>query len=946
MKRLRWVVLAVVVVALIIVGIRIYTNVRWFEEVGYTRVYWMRLAAGWGLGIVAGIGFFFFLRFHFSFFLQVLVNYGPTNRERHNVIELAPSGALSPAVARRIAFWFSLVIAILLGISFAGNWPKLLQWLYATPFGESDPVFGHDVSFYMQVLPFWKAVLNYLNGVNLALAILLTIGYAVLGAWTRDELFSGERPLTKQATFHALLVWATFFGLQAIGIWLGRFGFLQSNNGTVLAGAGYTDIHARLPMQWVRLVFSAMIALFFVAMMRRGAWRRFILPAVGGYLVVLIITAIYPALLQQFSVTPNEATRERPYIARNIAWTRRAYDIDAVTTHAFPARNDLTYQDVTSETDVVRNIRLLDIQPAQEAFTQLEALRYYYSFTNPGSDNPSNLDMDRYPIGGKMTEVILAPRELDVSKIPAQGQTWVNLHERYTHGNGVVMAPVGQVTSTGDPVFIAHNIPVQSEIPITQPRIYYGEQTSEYVIANTKGGEFDAPSGEGTTTNHYEGTGGIPMTWYNRLFYSASEGTLRLLLSNDITAESRLMIHRVISDRVATIAPFLYYDRNPYMVIADGKLYWIQDAYTMGSGYPYATSESANSDLNYVRNSIKIVIDAYNGTVTFYQVDFKDPLATTYNHMYGGIFQPLDAMPAALRAHLRYPEDLFGIQTNMLNLYHMTDPMVFYNKEDAWTQANENYSGNVQRMLPYYAVVRLSGQPNAEFVLMQPFTPAPQGQTPLLNLTGWLAARSDPQHYGQLILYEMPKGILVPGPQTFERWIDADPGISQQFTLWNSGGSTVIRGNTLAIPVKDAILYVEPIYLRANGTSSIPEVRQVIVGYNEQVAMRPTLQEALAAVFGAKAPPSTSLEQQAPPAPTTTPTPEVTRLIQQAQQLFNQGQQALRNGDWSGYGQVQQQLQGVLQQLAQAAGGQANPAAQQQQTQQQHPAQQQAQGGR
>nr|MBP6803425.1 UPF0182 family protein [Chloroflexota bacterium] len=635
-------------------------------------------------------------------------------------------------------------------------------------------------------------------------------------------------------------------------------------------------------------------------------------------LSVVVLGGLYPALLQRYAVEPNELERERPYILNNINFTRLAYNLDQVNSQPFSdiaVLDQEVLSDVKAEA-ILRNIRLWDYRPLHDTYTQLQALRPYYQF--------GEIDIDRYQINGQTRQVMLAVRELNKANL--SNPTWVNRNLEFTHGFGLVMNPVDQVTPDGQPTFYIQDIPPQSNVPeiqITQPEIYFGELMSDEVYVNSNRPSFSYPSGNENVESVYTGTGGVPLdSFLKRLAFALRLADMNVILTNEIDNNSGVMLYRPIRERVAKIAPFLTLDSDPYIVVDEnGRLIWILDAYTTSDKFPYATF--GTNGFNYIRNSAKITIDAYNGTVNFYIADTQDPIIQAYDSAFPGLFQPLANMPADLVSHIRYPEGLFRIQTEKYLKYHMTDERVFYNQEDLWEVPTEIFDGAEQLMEPYYVTMPLPGNVASEYLLIQPLTPVGKP-----NMIAWMAARNDVPNYGDLVVYELPKQELVFGPLQVEGRIDQEPEISQQFSLWDQRGSRVIRGNLLVIPIGASFLYVEPVYLLSD-TSALPELKRVIVATDTRIAMDVTLSGALQSLLGEE-PGQIVIEDVAPEA---VPTPEagatgvplptdasVEQLIQSANEHFEAAEAAQRDGDWATYGEEIDALQLDLDQLMQLTG--------------------------
>ena len=654
--------------------------------------------------------------------------------------------------------------------------------------------------------------------------------------------------MSPAAIAHGSVLLGFFFAVKAWSYGLDRYLLLYGDNGVVV-GASYTDIHVGLPVLWLLIGLSIVAAFAAWANVRVRTYR---IPAAAAVLVFggsFVLSEVIPGLFQRVFVKPNELQLEKPYIQRNIALTQQAYNLHQITAKPFPAEQDLTLKTLEANKATIDNIRLWDWHPLMDAYVQLQEIRTYYKF--------HDVDVDRYWLDGAYQSVMLSARELKSSLLPPNAQTWVNTRVLFTHGNGVVMSPVTRKSAEGLPLFYLRDIPpISTGGPdIREPRIYYGEETSNYVIVKGSTPEFDYPKGKDNIYAAYDGTGGVPIGGILRKnLFAWHFGDLNLLLSSYITGASRIMIRRDIQERARAIAPFLRLDHDPYLVISSGKLYWIQDAYTTSDYFPYAQPVQ-RLGLNYIRNSVKIVIDAYNGTVDFYLMDAAEPIARTYQRIFPDLFKPFAAMPPDLQKHIRYPEDLFLIQAQIYQAYHMEAADVFYNREDLWQFPREPGGDGATLMVPYYIIMRLPGETQAEFFLMLPMVPSRRD-----NMIAWLAARCDSPDYGKLIVYEFPKDKLVYGPFQIEALINQNTEISQQLTLWNQMGSRVIRGNLLVIPIENSILYVSPLYLRA-AQGQLPELKRVIAAYGDHVVMKETLAEALSALFetgGAPKAPSAS----------------------------------------------------------------------------------------
>lgn len=812
----------------------------------------------------------------------------------------SPAAMLMPELPVRT--WRPLVLVVVLVASLlvaaaeTSKWETALRFLYQVPYGQTDPQFGKDIGFFLFSLPAYVALNDWLL---LVLVLAIAMAGAVYFLYGAINLDLRPRRISSAAVAHGSALLGFCFALKAWSYVLDRYLLLYNNNGVVV-GAAYTDVHIELPVLWVLIVFSAAAAVLAWANVRLRTHRLVIASVVLVFGTSFVFGEVLPGLFERFIVKPSELQLETPYLRRNIALTREAYNLNKITVKPFPAEQELTYQSLEHNRGTVNNIRLWDWQPLMDTYAQLQEIRTYYKFLN--------VAVDRYHLNGSYQQVMLAPREIAPTLLAPNAQTWVNLHLLFTHGNGVVMSPVTQKSSEGLPVFYLKDIPpVATGGPeITQPRIYFGQNMPGYVIVRTSTPEFDYPKGPHNVYASYDGADGVPIgneAWRSLFAWHFSD--INILLSRYITSDSRIIMHRDIQDRVRTIAPFLQLDQDPYMVISGGKLYWIQDAYTTSSWFPYSQPQP-DDGLNYIRNSVKIVIDAYNGTTTFYVADPTDPIIRTYQRIFPELFRPLSAMPPDLEKHIRYPEDMFYIQAQQYRAYHMTAPEVFYNREDLWQFPREPIApgngGADGRMVPYYVMMRLPGDQNAQFFLMLPMAPSQRE-----NMIAWLAARCDPPAYGKLLVYEFPKDKLVYGPYQIEARINQSTEISQQISLWNQMGSRVIRGNLLVVPIDNSLLYVSPLYLRAE-SGQLPELKRVIAVYGNRVVMEDTLPEALAALFQRSVPTAATL----PPAGVA---PLANDTGRAALAHYDKAIERLKAGDWAGFGAELHALGPLLQEL-------------------------------
>ena len=875
----------------------LYTDWLWFQEVGYTQVFTTTLALRGALFTSLALTVLIFLYINLT--LAARTAAPDVIWELEDQLGLPGRVVIEPLI-RRFLPLVLFMIALVAGLRATAHWETLLGYLNATEFGGADPLFGRDLAFFVFVLPFWRLLYGW--AVTLAVStIVLTLVVYIL---QRSLVLTTRGPrLAVGARTHLLALGALALAPKAVGFWLDRFELVFSPRGIVF-GASYTDIHASLPALSVLAVVSGVAAAACLAQIARPGVRL----VVGGLIVLGLVwvigLGIYPTLLQRFSVTPNELVAERPFIEHNIRMTRQAYGLDRIEERSFPADETLDARALERNAPTIENIRLWDHRPLLRTFGQLQEIRTYYKFVD--------VDNDRYTLNGEYKQLMLSPRQLSYAHL--QSRIWINEHLTFTHGYGVVVGPVNRITPEGLPEFLVKDIPPQSTggFPaITRPEIYFGEVSNEYALVRTRQQELNYPSGDANVYTTYAGTGGIPLgTFARKLLFAIRFGEIKILLANDLTAESRIMIYRAVLPRVRQITPFFRFDRDPYIVVTnDGRLVWMLDGYTTTTRYPY--SDPVPGVGNYVRNSVKVTIDAYHGTVRFYLADPTDPIVRAYARAFHGLLQPLDALPADLRAHLRYPEDFFAIQARKYATYHMRDPQVFYNKEDLWTVPPRTIDGREREMEPYYTIMRLPGEKKEEFILLTLYNPSRRD-----NMIAWLAARSDPPNYGKLLVYDFPKQKLVFGPRQIDARIDQDPVISQQLSLWNQRGSTVIRGSLLAIPLDQSLIYVQPLYLAASEQGALPELRRVIVSYGNQIAMEPTLQQSLARIFGGRAP-GPARAAGAPP-PTALEAAAARQLAQRAWEIWSRAQDALRRGDWATYGAEQKRLEEALRALVES----------------------------
>ncbi len=794
-----------------------------------------------------------------------------------------------------------------LGSITAVNWQEILKFFSSTPFGEFDPIFKKDIAFYLFSLPAFNIGLGILKLLIVISLISSGIIYILKGSLNLAG-FLGKKP---KAQLHLGILVFLFLITTAFGTYLSLFKLLSTQSGPIF-GAAYTDVAIMIPILKISIGLTVLIAILTLFWGISGKLAPLI-AAISLYVFIGIVSAIVPFLFQKLIVAPNELVKETPFIKYNIAATRQAYGLDKIEERDISADKPLTSSDIASNNLTIKNVRLWDREPLLSTFSQIQEIRTYYEFVS--------VDNDRYLINDEIRQIMLSPRELASESLP--NRSWINEKLTFTHGYGIAGGPVNQVTAEGLPVLFVKDLPPKSEFKqliVNRPEIYYGELTNDYVIVKTKSKEFDYPKGEENVYTTYQGKGGIKIdSFLKRLFFAIKTNSLKLFLSNDVTSESRILYYRNIKERVEKIVPFLTLDRDPYAVVADNRIYWIYDAYTKTNDYPYSQPLVLNGgSVNYIRNSVKIVIDAYDGSISFYQVDTDDPMIRTYAKIFPNLFQPMNKMPKSLLAHLRYPEDIFSLQTAVYTTYHMDNPQIFYNKEDQWeiptiSEGQEQGTTDaVQQMGPRHMIMKLPGEKKEEYILMLPFTP--RGKD---NLSAWMVARNDGDSYGKLIVYRFPKQKLIFGPKQVIGRINQDAEISRQISLWDQRGSQVIQGPLLVIPIEESLIYVRPLYLKAE-TGKIPELKRVIVAYENKIAMEATLETALSRIFGATEKTEqpfdsfdATQDKSAQGKPTIT-VDQTNDLFKQAQELYDEAIRSQKEGDWARYGETIKRLGEIL----------------------------------
>jgi len=870
-----------------------YTDWLFFREVGYEAVFTKGFLAKVLTGTAAGVAAALFL----------LLNMLAANRQefpqgRIYSIEKELYGIKKFDINRlvkHLGIYLSVFAALIVVPAAAGYWEEVLLFMGAQPAGMQDPVFNRDISFYLFRLPLIDSLNGFAGVLLLTGAAFTALNYMLRGGITYIE---GLITVDRRVKRHLALLVSLWIVNLAVKFHLDRYALLFNEHG-VLYGASYTDVNARLLMlNVITPVALAAAAGLFIGVTRRSMYAAVLPLAVLGGVYILGVV-LYPSLLQNFKVSPNEIVLERPYIERHIRFTRYGYGLGKIRTEPFEVNDELTFNDINKNISTIRNIRLWDEGPLLKTYSQLQQIRTYYKFVD--------VDNDRYDLDGEYTQVMLSPRELSYEDLP--GKSWINERLVFTHGIGLAMGPVSGITREGLPELFIKDIPPVSTtgLRVTRPEIYYGERPNDYVIVKTKVKEFSYPTTEGNVYTVYDGTGGVRLSSVlKRMLYAAYFGNFKIFLSTDITSESRILYYRNIIERVDAIAPFLLYDSDPYMVVSeDGRLYWIIDAYTFTDRLPY--SKPLQRGVNYIRNPVKVVVDAYNGTVSFYVVDGEDIIIRTYEKIFPTLFRPLSEMPEGLRKHIRYPRSLLRVQARMFALFHMTDPRVFYNKEDLWEIPV--YRG--KEMEPYYVVMRLPEGREEEFVLLLPFTPSKRD-----NLAAWMAARSDGDDYGKIIVYTFPRDRLVFGPRQVDARIDQNAYISQQLTLWGQSGSEVIRGSLLVIPIERSLIYVQPLYLVATDRVGLPELRRVIVAYGKDVVMEDNLESALSRLFKG------SLPEPEPPGKEEPAMEGLTwrELGRKALDSLEKARESLRNEDWPAFGEYLKKTEELLRELSKQPG--------------------------
>ncbi len=939
-RALPFIIVGAVLITLFVIaniGKDLYAELLWFDSVGYRSVYTTRITTRIWLFFL-GAGAFLLLAVPSILAARRLAPSAddPDFEVSYELRELLAE-LQSPGV-QRLALGVMLLItagvALLFGSNTAGHWDQVLLFQNAQDFGVSDPQFDRDLGFYVFKLPMYQFALNWLLAA-FVITLIGTLGVyafrAVLYGFRVDaprpiarHIFSVDVPRGIKVHISLLLVGLLFIFIARY--YLSTFSLVYSTQGVDL-GAFYTDIHANLPITYVKMAVAAVVAVLVVG----GIFRAGLLLPIGGLIVWIVVSiagAVYPAIIQNFIVQPNEVSKEEQYLARNIEMTRYAYGLDKIDEKQFPASQQATAAEVAENQDTIDNVRLWDPEPLRAGLRQIQTIRPLFDFID--------VDVDRYTIDGKVRQVMLSARELDSNKLPVDAQTWVNSRLQFTHGYGYTVAAVNEAEPDGGPKLIVSDIPLKGPITTDRPEVYFGEQADHYIIVGGKEPEFTPASGDENVQTKFEGGGGIEInSLLRKAVYAWKFGDRNILISGALSDDSRLIYRRNIQQRIREMAPFLRLDADPYVVIDEGNMYWMQDAYTSTDLIPYS---HRTGSLNYIRNSVKVVVNAYSGETNFYITQPDEPLIKAYSAIFPDLFQPLDQMPATLQAHIRYPEDLFRIQTQVYLRYHIQDARQFYQKEDQWDIPTETFGSTEQPVRPYYVIARVPGETTEEFMLILPFVPLNR-----TNAIAWLAARSDGENYGKLVSFRFPSTLSVPGPTQVERRIDSDGRVSQQLTLWNQSGSRVIRGNLLMIPIGNANLFFEPLYLSASsaGGNELPQLKRVVVVNGDTIAMEPTLARAMDVIFGRAAPSgldstgasvasptpaagatsqpatpqATPQETPASAATSVAPSGDIATLVAQLGESYTRADALLRNGDFAGYGAELARQKQLLDQL-------------------------------
>ena len=927
-KGLSFVVMVIVVILVLLIGCAGFlTNWMWFDSLGYEKVFWTKFLSQLEIGVPVFLAAMLLVRIYLK------------SLKKHYFIEVESHEIPDEKRLNKISWGMSVVFGLLVGLTAgASTWMDFRQFANATSFGLKDPLFHLDISFYVFKLAFLTKANNIVLGIVVGVVIITLLYYGILITVRTPDMFewepeepegpetSGENaiPFTRKyrkkpsekrtldlnndnmiqllhiASGKLTLLGIVFYLMVAMDFLMRQFDLLHVHTGAVY-GAGFTDVNVKLWVYRLIMVLSVVGAVTLCHHMHRKEPKKLVRIPIA-IVAVGLLGGVVSFAVQNLLVSPDEINKESKYLERNISYTRHAYGLDNIKVEEFPAEQNLNQQAIRDNSQTITNIRINDYEPVQDFYNQTQSIRQYYDF--------NDVDIDRYNIDGEQTQTYLAAREINESKISS---TWINRHLKYTHGYGAAVSRVDAVTASGQPDIIVKNIPPESEakdIDITRPEIYFGELTNDYVIVNTDEQEFDYPNGNENSYSTYKGKAGIKLNLLNRILFSVREGSMKLLVSSNVNSDSRIIINRNIKDRVEKLMPYLSYEKDPYMTVVNGKLYWIVDAYTTSSYYPYSEPYSGEvGSTNYIRNSVKVVVDAYNGDTTFYVVDQDDPVARTYQKIYPTLFKDVKGMPEGIRKHIRYPNSLLKIQAGVYTKYHMDQVKVFYQDEDLWDIAHQIYGTEEKEMDPSYFIFELPDEKKAEFINMIPFTPKSKQ-----NMTAIMMARNDGNRYGQLLVYKFPKNKTVYGPMQIEAQIDQNTEISKEFSLWNSSGSKYRRGDLFVIPINNSIMYVEPVYLEASN-QAIPEMKRVIVDYGDKIAYESTLADALADLFGEDENGGQSQSASASSGKNNSGKSNTKELIQKANEAYENAVNAQKSGNWKKYGDYLDELEKYLNQL-------------------------------
>jgi len=905
-KKFNWIGYIVLAIILVVIAglfsLQLITDYIWMDSLDFSGVFTTILTSKVLLG-AAG-----FVLFAIGTFITLYWI-------RRSYIKHFDSSQLPPILDRRKTMMLMMLgISAVVGLFGSSiiqgvGWEQALKLLNHASFGQTDPYFGLDVSFYVFVLPMLNLVVFVLLGLSIFFLLVEIAAYSVFGMYR----------MSRSAQLH-LGITLGLIGLLLAGFHLLQpFGTLSTTQvnlfqESIVNGLSYTDDVVNIPKAYILAAVAVLMTVWMIIKLIRGNIQTMITP-IAIYIGLVIVGQGASLAVQNFVVSPNEFSMEKPYLDDNLNYTRAAYDLNNISEKEHPGNHSLDAEMVERNADTIDNVRMNDVRPLLDVYNQVQTFRTYYEF--------NDVDIDRYEVDGEYEQVFLGARELNTSDLPDQAQTWVNQNLRYTHGYGVAMSHVNKVTAQGQPEYMLQDLPPEGVMDVSRPQIYFGEENAPNVITNSAVEEFDYPSGDENVNTQYEADKGIPLSGINRLIFALSEGNFRMLVSDQLTEDSQLLATRNIMDRVNRIAPFFTYDEDPYLVVRDdGSLVWMIDAYLTAENYPY--SEAFQGETNYIRNSIKVTVDAYTGEVNFYAAEPEDPLLKTFQNIFPELIT--EEVPEDIRAHFRYPTDLFKVQAKMYGTYHMSDLEVFYNREDTWQFPTERYFNEDIEMEPYYTTMKLPEEDEEEFILMMPYTPKNRQ-----NMIAWIGVRNDGEHYGETFVYQFPKQRNIYGPQQIENRINQDSEISQELNLWSQGGSEVIRGNLLAIPIEDTIIYVEPIYIESNNETSLPEVKRVVVAYGDHIVMEANFDKALEEILnivdsdsqgnGQQEDEEGQEDQQEEQPDPSEPIMEAEERLQEFSDLFESYQQALSDGNWQKAAEIMSELESMLDEMETSNGG-------------------------